>query len=204
MGSQSQSVINDRAIAKTNAKAKEESKKKLNDALAAYDKRLRLLQTQFDTQKKAINTINIQNKQMLKAIDKIASATPNITAFNQGLEAMQKMNPSDQINNMMEKFQQNWKHELDRAISAFREITEKRTEEEYELEEDIEDKDWEDEEDGKIKMTNQLLITRYRITWTIHRMNVWIQRRQAWPQQWWALPDTTITEQDQITLESLL
>ena len=115
MGSQSQSVIKDRLIAKTNAKAKEESKKKLNDALAAYDKRLRLLQTQFDTQKKAINTINIQNKQMLKSIEKIASATPNITAFNQGLKAMQKMNPSDQINNMMEKFQQNWKYELDRA-----------------------------------------------------------------------------------------
>ena len=147
MGSQSQSVIKDRLIAKTNAKAKEESKKKLNDALAAYDKRLRLLQTQFDTQKKSINTINIQNKQMLKSIEKIASATPNITAFNQGLKAMQKMDPSDQINNMMEKFQQNWKYELDRAISAFREITEKRIEEEYQLEEDIEDKDEEDEED---------------------------------------------------------
>ena len=60
---------------------------------------------------------------------------------------MQKMDPSDQINNMMEKFQQNWKYELDRAISAFREITEKRIEEEYQLEDDIEDKDEEDEED---------------------------------------------------------
>ena len=157
MRSQSQSVIKDRAIAKTNAKAKEESKKKLNDALAAYDKRLRLLQTQFNTQKKAINTINIQNKQMLKAIDKIASATPNITAFNQGLKAMQKIDPSDQINDMMEKFEQNWKYELDRAISAFREITEKRIEEEYHLEDDIEDKIKEDEEDeDEDKMTMKI------------------------------------------------
>jgi hypothetical protein len=139
-GSHSQSIIKDRAIAKTIAKAKEESKKNLNDALAAYDKRLRLLQTQFDTQKKAINTINTQNKQMLKAIDKIASATPNITASNQGLKAVQNMDPSDQINNMMEKFEQNWKYELDRAISAFREITENRIQEEYELEDDLEDK----------------------------------------------------------------
>ena len=135
----SQTILNDRVDLKTSIKAKEESKKKLNDALAAYDKRLRLLQTQFDTQKKAINTINIQNKKMIKAIDKISSATPNITALNQRLEAMQKMNPSDQISNMMERFQQDWKNELDRVISAFKEIS--RVEEEYDLENDIEDKD---------------------------------------------------------------
>ena len=75
---------------------------------------------------------------MIKTINKIASATPSITALNQGLEAMQKMNPSDQINNMMERFQQDWKYELDRAISAFKEISRV---EDYELEDDIEDED---------------------------------------------------------------
>ena len=51
---------------------------------------------------------------------------------------MQKMNSSGQINNMMERFQ-DWKHELDRAISAFKEIS--GVEEDFELEDDIEDMD---------------------------------------------------------------
>lgn len=206
MKNKSKILPNNNTIAKTaTAKGKDESQKKLNVALAAYDKRLRMLQTQFDSHKKAINAINIQNKQILKTIGRIASSTkPNITALNQGLKAMKKinppseiisaiskmnsnlisqvndslnnvdfssqiekvfrryepsepfikavedMNPSDQIDNMIEQFRQDWKYQLDKAISTFREVTEKRTEQSNSLKNRVQVEDEEEEKEVQI------------------------------------------------------
>ena len=205
MKSKSKILSTRNTIAKTTAKATDGSQKKLNDTLAEYNKRLRMLQSQFDAQKKTIEEIRSQNKQLSKAINKIASTIPNVNAFNQGLKTMQKMNPSneitrviskinsnlisqvneslnnvdfsshiekvfkryepsepfikavedmnpsDQIDNMIEQFRQDWKYELDRAISTFREVNEKRTEQRNILEGEIKE---EEDEKEQIKQIN--------------------------------------------------
>jgi len=178
-------ILSEKPIVKTTPKAKDESQKKLNDALREYDKRLRILQTQFEAQKKAINTLSSQNIQMLKAVDKIVNSIPNI---DQGIKAIQRtnpsieiakgiskinsiitsevkkslknidltsqfekvlsdyspsegfikavedLNPSDEINSAIEQFRQDWKYELNRAMSAFRETSEKRMQHDETLE----------------------------------------------------------------------